>query len=337
MSVSYLTAQQPAGLPAVVRRVKDIVGLSGRGPAADIALEHLSTGGKHFRARLALAAGNVLGADSAALIGAATACELLHNATLIHDDIQDGDLVRRGQPAVWARHGTPQAINAGDLLLMLPFSAVQRLDDPACSGLMSAAIARRAARTVLGQSAEMTMLAREELSWSAYLHAILGKTGALIALPVELAALAAGLDPFTAGQLGDEALGLGVLFQLQDDIVDLYGDKGRDRPGNDLREGKVSALVVAHVHEHPEDRGFLLDVLRTPRDHTRDEDVAELIHRFATRGALARVANRVEAICASMETTPAFDEYEELREIMLAVTQHALAPIATAMHRVTNE
>ena len=80
-----------------------------------IVRQHLETGGKRLRARLALAATEALGHQRADAISWAAACELLHNATLIHDDVQDGDRVRRGEPTVWVRHGIPQAINAGEI------------------------------------------------------------------------------------------------------------------------------------------------------------------------------------------------------------------------------
>ncbi|MCA9571733.1 MAG: polyprenyl synthetase family protein, partial [Myxococcales bacterium] len=80
-----------------------------------IAREHLATGGKRLRARLALATMQALGGDRREAVPWAAAAEMLHNATLVHDDLQDGDAVRRGHPAVWARHGANQAINVGDL------------------------------------------------------------------------------------------------------------------------------------------------------------------------------------------------------------------------------
>ena len=83
--------------------------------------EHVNTGGKRLRARLALASCQALGGTREQAVAWAAACELLHNATLIHDDLQDGDEVRRGREALWVRHGAAQAINAGDLALMLPY------------------------------------------------------------------------------------------------------------------------------------------------------------------------------------------------------------------------
>ena len=96
-------------------------------PAAAIAGEHLSTGGKRLRARLAMETGVRLGAEGKEILPWAAACELLHNATLVHDDLQDGDRVRRGQPTMWVKHGPAQAINAGDLMWVAPYLALEKL------------------------------------------------------------------------------------------------------------------------------------------------------------------------------------------------------------------
>ena len=111
-----------------------------------MAQEHLGAGGKRIRARLALAAAESMGVEREAALGWAAAVELLHNATLLHDDVQDGDKTRRGRPTAWVRHGVPQAINAGDLMLMLPYLAVghSRTDD-GTRWHLCAALARRAA------------------------------------------------------------------------------------------------------------------------------------------------------------------------------------------------
>ncbi|MEC8424852.1 MAG: polyprenyl synthetase family protein, partial [Myxococcota bacterium] len=130
--------------------------------------EHLGTGGKRLRARLALAAATALGVGPGARAWA-EAVELLHNATLIHDDIQDGDRVRRGQPTTWVRHGVAQAINAGDLMLMLPFLAISRGDVPVpVQAALSACLAEQAAATVRGQTDELHLLPGGHTDQEAY-------------------------------------------------------------------------------------------------------------------------------------------------------------------------
>ena len=93
--------------------------------------EALGTGGKRIRARLALLACGALGVSKQDAVCWAAAVELVHNATLVHDDIQNGDTHRRGRETVWVKHGVGQAINVGDLMLVLPYQALDQMDAPA--------------------------------------------------------------------------------------------------------------------------------------------------------------------------------------------------------------
>lgn len=266
--------------------------------------EHISSGGKRVRARLALAAADGLGVGSDSATDWAAAIELLHNATLIHDDIQDGDQMRRGHPTLWVRHGTAQAINAGDLMLMLPTMALQPMNvDDSIKWRLSHALSKRSTATVRGQCQEMSLLESDCLDWGNYLRAARGKTGQLLALPIEGAALLAGWSPEAAQTMADEFLPLGVLFQLQDDTRDLFAEKGRGECGSDLREGKVSALVVAHLALHPNDKEWLHALLTNPRDETVNEDITEAIERFRTQGALDAVLHRIEGLSKEIRTS----------------------------------
>jgi geranylgeranyl diphosphate synthase type I len=244
-------------------------------------VEHLRTGGKRIRARLALAAAESLGHSANAAVPWAAACELLHNASLVHDDLQDGDRMRRGEPTLWARHGEAQAINAGDLLLMLPTLALDEMDaDDAVCWQLSRALAQFAADTVRGQSLEMTLLDSHHFGWADYMRAVHGKTAGFFALPIYGAALLAGRTRAQATGLADEFARIGAIFQIQDDVIDLFGDKGREAVGADIREGKVSALVVEHMRLYPEESEWLHGVLATPRDETSAEVVETVIRRF---------------------------------------------------------
>ncbi|MCA9493967.1 MAG: polyprenyl synthetase family protein [Myxococcales bacterium] len=281
-----------------------------------IAQEHLLTGGKRMRARLALAAAEALGLERTAAVPWAAACELLHQASLVHDDVQDGDRTRRGHVAVWAHHGVAAAINTGDLLLMLPWLAIDELRAPSSVQMaLVRATAERAADTVRGQGRDLDLLASERLDRSDWEVAAHGKSGALLALPVEGAALLAGLESRTCAALAEPFATLGVLYQACDDITDLYGDKGRGAVGNDLREGKVSLLVVEHLRLHPQDRAALLATLRRPRAETTDAEVAGWIERFRDGGALAACLSLVDAYEARITGDPRLRSVPDLHEV----------------------
>ncbi len=298
--------------------------------------EHLSTGGKRLRARLALAAGEALGGRRGRAVPWAAACELLHNATLVHDDIQDEDRIRRDQPTVWVRHGVGQAINCGDLLLMLPFRALETLD---ASGqqrwLLSAALARRAEATVRGQSLEMDLIQNPTLA--NYLRATTGKTGALLALPVEGAAILSGLEAGNAAALAAPFVNIGLLFQLQDDVLDLYGDKGRGECGCDLKEGKVSILVVEHLQRVPEDREWLMEILSATRERTSPADIDACCDRFAASGTLDAVLGRILDLVRSCEEDPLLRAVPDLHGIAKDLIALSLQPISHLLRRMPGE
>ena len=251
---------------------------------------------------------------------------LLHQGTLIHDDLQDGDTTRRGQETVWVNHGKRQAINAGDLLLMLPYLAIAQLPDPV-RGAVSHILATHAIQTVLGQGEENDLLVCERVSWNDYLKAIQGKTGSLFALPVHGAATLAGCDYEEAAALADAFVSLGVLFQLQDDVLDLYGDKGRKMIGCDLYEGKVSGLVVAHLERRPTDRVWLLNLLNTPREHTLSKDVDAEISAFRESGALSDVLDTIDVFAEKTVAHPALKNEPALRALAADAVKLALRPI----------
>ena len=291
--------------------------------------EHLSTGGKRLRARLALGALECLGSDRADGFGWAAACELLHNATLLHDDLQDRDTVRRGQPAAWVRHGEAQAINAGDLALMLPTLAIDHVPvEPGVKWYLSRTLAAHAEQVARGQALEMELLQRRRVSWVAYDNAALSKTAALFSLPVEGAALCAGQSAESAREFAQAFAPIGLLFQIQDDVLDLFGDKGRQEVGCDLREGKVSALVVEHLRLHPQDTAWLLHLLALPRDETPDAEVERAIQRFEKEGALTAVWSRMHAIEEQVDQSPVLAREPRLHALALELVCLAVAPIA---------
>lgn len=283
--------------------------------------EHLATGGKRLRAWLALEACAALGVPEPAAVGWAAACELAHNATLIHDDLQDGDTVRRGSPTVWVRHGDVQAINAGDLMLMLPFEAIDRVSSVAGNPwALGRLLGQRIGAVIRGQADEAALRTDLNLEPAAYEHAVRGKTSALFALPVEGACALAGHAELQAS--GFESLG--VAFQMQDDVLDLYGDKGRERPGSDLAEGKISALTVAHDRRSPEDRGRMLALLSASRADSTETEIQWAIDAMQRSGALADV---LQDIAVRLERG-AEQVVDVLAPVYAEISGRILAPIA---------
>ncbi len=322
------------GVPLDQHRVSEVercmtllVQEHGQGLCAEMAQRHLSAGGKRLRARLALASAAALGVEPSAAVPWSAACELLHNASLVHDDLQDGDRVRRDRPAIWTIYGADQAVNAGDLLLMLPTLAIAQLDAAdALKWRLSVGLARHAASTARGQTEEMSLRSLVRLGLTDYLDAATGKTAGLFGLPVEGAAVLAGHSDEDARRLARPFEVLGLVFQMIDDVVDLYGEKGRGERGADVREGKVSALVVHHLQRCPDDRTWLTAVLAMERDHTPAEDVERVARRFVESGARDDVLAHVRTLAAEMDGS-ALEGEPALREVGRELRRLILSPL----------
>jgi geranylgeranyl pyrophosphate synthase len=316
-------------LERVEARMMDLAGNGAVDPGARMVREHLGAGGKRLRARLALAACHALGGYAEDAIDWAAAVELLHNASLIHDDIQDGDRTRRGEPALWARYGAAQAINTGDLLLMLPFRALNRYPAEAQAALVQI-LAEYAESTARGQIRELALTASPDKGWGDYFDAVSGKTGTLFALPVRGAAELAGLMPEEAQEIASALSSIGVLYQLQDDLLDLFDEKGRRPRGSDIYEGRLSAVVLTHLDLHPEDGPALFEVLGKPREETTPREVSDLIDRFIEDGAASQLLGRIELLATVLLSSDALNRTSGIHAVASELVARVLGPLEVA-------
>ena len=215
----------------------------GFGFSVDMSRYQFSTGGKRLRASIPGWVYAACGADPVEAIPLGCALELIHNATLVHDDLQDGDTVRRGKPTVWKRWSSAQAINCGDALFQFATAMVceMKLEGSVLTKILRC-LSEGSLQVIEGQAQEF--LVKEEFypAWARYLGVVRGKTAALIAASVTTALIALDASGEVIRASEDASMEAGVLFQLQDDLLDLYGEKGRERRGSDIAEGKVSAF-----------------------------------------------------------------------------------------------
>ncbi len=322
--------EESSQLGAVEELMRDFC-IGGGDALGAMVWQHIAGGGKRFRARLALQAVQALGDRDTDGIAWAASCELLHNASLIHDDIQDGDRFRRGKEALWVRHGAAHAINAGDLCISLAFAVIGSVPtSDAQRWQLANLLACSTRRIVEGQAAEMRLLLTGAIpTWHDYASCVEGKTSALFSLPIEGAALIAGRSVEDAAALGDAFRPLGVLFQIQDDILDLYGKNGRDQSGSDIAQpGKATAFVVEHLHLHPKESNWLLPILLAPRAETTRAQIDAVITRFAEGGALDAIWRRIEAIQSALESSPVLARDPVLGSLATRFVREALLPVA---------
>jgi geranylgeranyl diphosphate synthase type I len=294
---------------------------------------HMESEGKRLRAILPLLIADALGTDPKLMVPFGAACEMLHNASLVHDDLQDGDSIRRGQPAVWRKFGTPQAINLGDAMIAYTILLMHRLDVPA--GLRERATTRvllEMLRVIEGQVQDLELKVQADVTLADYMRMVEGKTSRLFALPMGGAALLCGASEEVEQGLVEAACHIGVLFQIQDDILDIYGEKGRDMTGNDIREGKRSVLVV-HCLESvsAQESAWLKEVLDKPRSRTTAQDVAEVRAMFKRSDSLAFALNELARRRDAALRVKALASYPALRDVLDEACRLFLHPIVSVV------
>jgi geranylgeranyl diphosphate synthase, type I len=294
---------------------------------------HMETGGKRLRALLPLMVAEALGAKPQSVLAFGAACEMIHNATLVHDDLQDGDRMRRGRETVWARYGAARAINLGDAMLYLGNVLVEDLEvDPALRLALMQRISRDVLKVIDGQEREFLLKELDEPGLDDYFRMVEGKTSGLFALPIVGAAELCGAEKAVVEALERVSGHLGIVFQIQDDVLDLYGDKGRDQVGSDLFEGKISVLVAHFLsHATPEDAEQLKGLLRTPREEVDYADVLEAIAALRREGSLGYALDEVVRRRSLIAEESALEPYPALMELVKGIVEVFLAPIASIM------
>jgi geranylgeranyl diphosphate synthase type I len=218
------------------------MGWSGEGAGAEAT-------GKRIRPLMVLLAAASCGADWHSALPAAAAVELVHNFSLVHDDVQDNSDKRRGRPTVWTKWGVPMAINVGDALFVIANQAILDLGKtlPASSVVQAASILNNICLDLTrGQYMDMSYEERSDLKIEDYWPMIGGKTSALLSACTHIGALIGGANEHEQESYRDFGYRLGLAFQVQDDILGIWGDEtitGKSA-ASDLVEGKNSLPVL---------------------------------------------------------------------------------------------
>lgn len=302
--------------------------VAGDGLLERAARYHLGTGGKRLRALLPIWVCEGLGGRGEDAVPLGVGFELLHNATLVHDDLQDGDAFRRGAPAVWTRWGAAQAINVGNALF---FRGLEAMREAPCGPALFPSAFAAMLEIVAGQALEFQLqLPRADpdhvpATLASWTRMASGKTAALFAVCVAAGVRAAGGDAGACDAGADFGRRLGLLFQVQDDLLDLVGDKGRDQRATDIAEGKVS-YPVAWVADHH--RGVeaerLLAIVGAPRAETSPAMIAEALELLQRLGAIDATARYVREEAARASADPLGPALPGLVARVLEPVRHAL-------------
>jgi len=210
-------------------------------PLGQAAHHHFEDPGKMLRAGLALSTGKAFGILPEACMNWAAAIEVLHNASLIHDDISDGDTVRRGRPSIWAAFGRDTALALGDWLIALSFEFAAKAAIAGGNPNLVATLSHHMKDTTTGQAMEFET--RGYPDWSYYRQIIRGKTAPLFIAPVEGMALLAGrndiVEPIT-----QYFNAVGTAYQVANDILNILGTDGAINPASDLARRAPNGVIV---------------------------------------------------------------------------------------------
>jgi geranylgeranyl diphosphate synthase type I len=206
--------------------------------------------GKMFRPAINLLVFEALTGDYRAALPVAAALEIIHNFSLLHDDIEDGDVERRGRPTAWTIWGQPLIINAGDYLYSLAYKAVHQLDPQRFSAETILTVLRLINETclalTLGQDADLRFETLPQVSTKMYLDMVYKKTGALIEAAILSGAMLGTTDQKVIDGYYDFAHNIGIAFQIQDDILGIWGDSAETGKStdNDLYRKKKTLPVI---------------------------------------------------------------------------------------------
>jgi geranylgeranyl pyrophosphate synthase len=255
---------------------------------AQYAGDTIAAGGKRLRPLLVCLAAGVPPPQTDTLVRAAVAVELVHAATLVHDDVLDGSPLRRGRPTVFAADGRRTATSIGDFLFSRAFAEL------AAGGSLQAIrmLSRATSELASGELMQRADAWNAEVPVERYLERCRLKTAVLFRAACELGALAGDLDAGALGPFGEQ---IGVAFQILDDVLDVTGPPERTgKPrGADLLDGTVTLPLLLAREIDPELRSVDLRAVRTP------EQAGAVSDRIAATGALAIARERALAMVAS--------------------------------------
>ena len=257
---------------------------------------HLNSGGRRFRAALALVTGQTFGLSKSSSTYVAASCELIHNASLVHDDLQDRDLLRRGIPTVWSRFGDSSAVNLGDFFISSAFEILSKTPGDElfkCKAINEFSMSIKQA--LAGQSREIQTRADLNLKMEDYESTARAKTGSLLSLPVKLIMILSGkkISSLSLKSIYEA----GLAYQIQDDLSDFIGIKERGLPARDLKEGKMNALIMHYINDASSSEKYLLSIFLKKRfESISEEEIYFWISKLKQKDVIEKTINHLNKV-----------------------------------------
>ncbi len=280
----------------------------------------LDAGGKRIRPALTLLTGRLYPADPDKIVSMAAAVEMLHTATLVHDDVVDGSMLRRGSPTLNARWSPGATILTGDYM----FAQAADLAAQTNSVRVMRIFARTLMTIVSGELRQLFGDATKRQTREDYFKRIYAKTASMFELATEAAGVLIGASEDEILALGQYGRDLGIAFQIMDDVLDFIGDASQvGKPvANDLRQGIVTLPVIDYLDAQPLDKR--VDELLHNGQHG-DEVVLPIVADVRASGAVDRAVSEARGYVRSAQQTLLKLPDSEARQSMLAVADYVVA------------
>ncbi len=277
-------------------------------------------GGKRLRPAAVILAAEAVGSDIRTVLPAAVAVELVHNFTLVHDDIMDSDDIRRGMPAVHVKWGEAAAILAGDTLYSKAFEIITNAKGEPSRILKCVDVLSRACRDICeGQWMDVEFEDRSDVTEEEYLEMIEKKTGVLYAASMMIGAIMGGASDEVADAFYESGRLIGIAFQIYDDVIDMTSAEeilGKVR-GSDIMEGKKTLIAI-----HALNNGVQLDIFGKGRATT--EEINEAVCVLEDAGSIDYVrclafsyVEKGKNLLDIVEDSPAKDILLEIADYMI--------------------
>ncbi len=279
----------------------------------------LASGGKRLRPRLVLLAAEMFGGKEEKVLPAALAIEVFHNFTLLHDDVMDKADIRRGRPTVHVRWNDNTAILSGDQMVIEAYTLLSRVPADRLSETLRL-FNKMATEICEGQQYDMEFEGREQVSIEEYMQMIRLKTSVLLATALQIGAYIAGANTAQQKALYEYGINIGLAFQIQDDILDVYGDPrtfGKAIGGDICCNKKTYMLLTALQRADDETRAELEQWLQTQdKSDEKIQAVTDIYTRTGAREVCETVMQlHTHEALSQLNALPQNDATEQLRKL----------------------
>lgn len=279
----------------------------------------LASGGKRLRPRLVLLAAEMFGGKEEKVLPAALAIEVFHNFTLLHDDVMDKADIRRGRPTVHVRWNDNTAILSGDQMVIEAYTLLSRVPADRLSETLRL-FNKMATEICEGQQYDMEFEGREQVSIEEYMQMIRLKTSVLLATALQIGAYVAGANAAQQKALYEYGINIGLAFQIQDDILDVYGDPrtfGKAIGGDICCNKKTYMLLTALQRADDETRAELEQWLQTQdKSDEKIQAVTDIYTRTGAREVCETVMQlHTHEALSQLNALPQNDATEQLRKL----------------------